>query len=63
MSKQGLYAGFDCDFLTGSNNWPAIMAALREVGYTGWCISEQRMGLNPADIRKLTEAMDKMFAM
>ena len=63
MSKQGLYAGFDCDFLTGSNNWPAIMASLREVGYTGWCISEQRMGLNPADIRKLTEAMDKMFAM
>ena len=63
MAKQGPYAGFDCDFLTGSNNWPAIMAALRETGYTGWCISEQRMGINAADIRKLTEAMDTMYAM
>lgn len=63
MAKQGLHAGFDCDFLAGSNNWPAIMAALKDAGYSGWCISEQRMGLNPNDARKLTEAMDKMFAM
>ena len=63
MNKQGLYAGFDCDFLTGSNNWKAIMHALDDIGYTGWCISEQRMGINPADIKKLTDAMDQMFAM
>jgi hypothetical protein len=39
------------------------MHALDEIGYTGWCISEQRMGLNPADMSKLTEAMGKMFSM
>ena len=39
------------------------MQALDDVGYTGWCISEQRMGLNPGDMGKLTEAMDQMFAM
>ncbi len=63
MNAEGLRAGFDCDFLAGSNNWKAIMQALDDVGYTGWCISEQRMGLNPGDMRKLTEAMDQMFAM
>jgi hexulose-6-phosphate isomerase len=63
MEAEGLRKGFDVDFLQGSNNWPAIMQALDEIGYTGWCISEQRMGLNPADMSKLTEAMDKMFAM
>jgi hexulose-6-phosphate isomerase len=63
MMSQGLRAGFDCDFLAGRNNWKAIMHALDDVGYAGWCISEQRMGLNPADMRKLTDAMDKMFAM
>ncbi len=63
MEAEGLRKGFDVDFLNGSNNWPAIMHALDEIGYTGWCISEQRMGLNPADMSKLTEAMDKMFMM
>src|SRR4051812_38203765 len=47
MEAEGLRKGFDVDFLTGSNNWPAIMHALDEIGYSGWCISEQRMGLNP----------------
>jgi len=63
MEEKGPRAGFDCEFLTGSNNWKAIMHALDDIGYTGWCISEQRMGINPADIRKLTDAMDQMFAM
>ena len=63
MNAEGLRKGFDVDFLTGSNNWPEIMKALDEIGYTGWCISEQRMGINPGDMAKLAEAMDKMFAM
>ncbi len=63
MNKLGPYAGFDCDFLTGSNDWPAIVRALDDAVYTGWCIAEQRMGINPADMKKLTEAMDKIIAM
>lgn len=63
MSKQGLYAGFDCDFLTGKNDWKAIMKALDDIGYSGWCISEQRMGINPGDMKKLTDAMGQMFVM
>lgn len=63
MTKEGLWKGFEVDFLEGSNNWKAIMTALDGVGYQGWCIAEQRMGINPGDMTKLTEAMDKMFAM
>jgi hexulose-6-phosphate isomerase len=28
------------DLLSGDVDWPAVMAALREVGYTGWCAAE-----------------------
>ncbi len=63
MKDQGLWKGFDCDLTEGDNNWPAIMKALDEIGYSGWAISEQRGGLNPNGLKKLTLAMDKIFAM
>jgi len=63
MMKEGLYKGFDCDLTEGSNNWPAIMAALDTAGYTGWAISEQRGGQIFSGLQKLTASMDKIFAM
>ena len=63
MKKEGLYKGFDCDLTEGSNNWPAIMKALDNAGYTGWAISEQRGGQIFPGLQKLTAAMDKIFAM
>jgi hexulose-6-phosphate isomerase len=52
--------------LEGSNNWPAIMAALDKAGYSGgWGISEQP-GQQAADVesaRDLAQRMDKIFAM
>ncbi len=62
MKNEGLYKGFDCDLGEGSNNWPAIMAALDTAGYTGWAISEQRGGNVFNGLQKLTAAMDKIFA-
>ncbi|WP_395732474.1 sugar phosphate isomerase/epimerase family protein [Prosthecobacter sp.] len=63
MKEEGIYKGFDCDLTEGDNNWPAIMKALDDVGYTGWAISEQRGGINPNGLKMLTERMDKIFAM
>jgi hexulose-6-phosphate isomerase len=63
MKEEGTYKGFDVDLTEGTNNWPAIMKALDETGYTGWAISEQRGGINPNGLKKLTDAMDKIFAM
>jgi len=63
MKEEGLYKGFDCDLTEGTNNWPAIMKALDDVGYTGWAISEQRGGNIFNGLQKLTAGMDKIFAM
>jgi hexulose-6-phosphate isomerase len=64
MNKEGPYKGFGVDFMAGSNNWKAIMHALDDVGYTGWCITEQGSGPTVEDMRKkLVEPLDKMFAL
>ncbi len=63
MKDEGVWKGFDCDLTEGDNNWPAIMKALDDAGYTGWAISEQRGGINPGGLKTLTERMDKIFAL
>lgn len=63
MKEEGVWKGFDCDLTEGDNNWPAIMKALDNAGYTGWAISEQRGGINSGGLKMLTERMDKIFAM
>jgi L-ribulose-5-phosphate 3-epimerase len=50
--------------LDGDTNWPAVMKALDEAGYSGWAISEQP-GEQAADVesaRDLAARMDKIFA-
>ena len=51
--------------LEGGTNWPAVMAALDNVGYTGWAITEQP-GNQAADVetaRDMIQRMDRMFAL
>lgn len=60
--KQGPSAGFQTAFLTGDNDWPAVMAALDEVGYTGWGIAEQPGANSPEGLKTLATAMDQIFA-
>jgi hexulose-6-phosphate isomerase len=51
--------------LDGDTQWPAVMAALDRVGYSGWAISEQP-GNQAADVataRDLAERMDRIFAL
>jgi hexulose-6-phosphate isomerase len=56
--------GFGVKLLEGDDDWPAIMKALDDAGYTGWGISEQ-----PGDqskdadaLKDLSDRMDKAFA-
>ena len=37
---EGLWKGFQVDYLEGDNDWPAVMKALDAVGYQGWGIAE-----------------------
>ena len=39
--ERGPRAGFGVDLLEGDGDWPAVMAALDEIGYTGWLTVEQ----------------------
>jgi hexulose-6-phosphate isomerase len=51
--------------LEGDTNWPAVMAALDQAGYTGWATSEQP-GNQAADVaaaRDLVERMDRIIAL
>jgi hexulose-6-phosphate isomerase len=60
--NEGLWKGFNVEFMKGSNDWHTIMLALDEIGYDGWGISEQGGGGSPEGLKKLATEMDKMFA-
>jgi L-ribulose-5-phosphate 3-epimerase len=64
----GTIDGF-CDLLSGDVNWPAVMAALRGVGYDGWIAAEM---IPPVPfykhcpeilIHNTSRAMDAIFAL
>lgn len=64
--EKGPYAGFRTELFTGDSDWPAVMAALDSVGYSGWLISEQYRTpeLSEAEwLRKLAGQMDKIIAL
>ena len=58
-------AGFGFKLLEGDNNWPAIMAALDKVGYTGWGITEQpgNQANSVETASDLAQRVDKIFVM
>lgn len=60
--KEGRWAGFNVEFLKGSNDWPAIIRALGEIGYNGWGIAEQGGGGSPEGLVKLSEEITRIFA-
>lgn len=37
---EGAWKGFDVELLDGDCNWPAVNAALRKIGYSGWASAE-----------------------
>jgi hexulose-6-phosphate isomerase len=45
----------------GDNDWPAIMRALDEIGYTGYGIAEVPGG-DAARLKFLAERIDKLLA-
>ncbi|MBI3191339.1 MAG: sugar phosphate isomerase/epimerase [Pedosphaera parvula] len=65
MTPEKPAAGFGFKLLDGDNNWPAIMAALDKVGYTGWGITEQsgKESASVEDARDMAQRVDKIFAM
>jgi L-ribulose-5-phosphate 3-epimerase len=60
--NQGLWKGFDVKLLDGDNDWPAVMKAVDDVGYTGWTITEQPGGDTPEGLRDLVRRLDKILS-
>jgi hexulose-6-phosphate isomerase len=60
--KEGLWKGFDVKLLEGDNDWPAVMKALDDVGYSGWAQTEQGGGDSPEGLRDLVERFDRILA-
>ncbi len=60
--QSGPSAGFRVAYLQGDNDWPAVMRALDDIGYTGWGIAEQPGANSPEGLRTLSTGMDQIFA-
>jgi len=64
--KEGPSAGFKTELFGGDSNWPAVIAALDAIGYSGWLISEQYRtpGLSDAEwLKTLSGQMDRIIAL
>jgi hexulose-6-phosphate isomerase len=58
---EGRWKGFDVKLREGDANWSAIMAALDEVGFTGWASAEVAAG-DEAHLADVARRMDEIFA-
>ena len=49
--------------LEGDNDWPAVMKAVDEIGYTGWAITEQPGGDTREGLADLAERLGRIIAL
>jgi len=59
--SEGLRKGFAVELLEGDCNWPAVMSALREIGYSGWGTAEIPGGGRDR-MTEIAARMDRIFA-
>jgi len=59
---EGLWKGFQVEIGEGDNNWPAVMAALDEIGYEGWASAEVGGG-DAKRLADISSRMDRVFAL
>ena len=60
-SDEGRWAGFGVDLLEGDCDWPAVMTALEEIGYSGWMTAEIKGG-DRAWLADVADRMDRISA-
>lgn len=61
MNEEGLYKGFQVELLEGDCDWPAVMAALREIKFSGWGTAEIPGG-GRERLAEIAGRMDKIYA-
>jgi hexulose-6-phosphate isomerase len=64
---EGLWKGFDVEYLQGDDNWPAVMAALDDVGYHGWGTAEPTYWpkgvASPVRLQQVSQKLDQIFSL
>lgn len=60
--KQGKGAGFGVKLLEGDVNWPVVMKALDDIGYSNWTTIEQPGGDTPEGLKDLCDRLTKIHA-
>jgi L-ribulose-5-phosphate 3-epimerase len=63
--EKGQRSGFQVELLAGDSDWPAVMAALDSIGYSGWMIAEQNRPGNLTDaewLKGISTKMDEIIA-
>lgn len=58
--NEGLWKGFQVEIGDGDSNWPAVRAALKEIGYQGWGTAEVKGG-DRARLKEISERMDRVL--
>ncbi|HOW69642.1 MAG TPA: sugar phosphate isomerase/epimerase family protein [Phycisphaerae bacterium] len=60
MNEQGLGKGFDVELMEGDCDWPAVMKALREIGFSGWFTAEVPGG-DRERLKAIAARMDRII--
>ncbi len=60
-NREGLWKGFAVELLEGDCDWPSVMAALDEIGYTGWATAEIAGG-EEQRLHEIADRMDRIIA-
>ena len=61
-ADEGVWKGFNAELLEGDCDWPAVMKALGETGYSGWGTAEVPGG-GKDRLADIAARMDKIFAL
>jgi len=62
-NDEGVGKGFRAEIGDGEDgcDWPAVMSALKDIGFSGWATAEVRGG-DRARLKEVSERMDRIFA-
>src|ERR1043165_7447455 len=60
--KEGLWKGFDVPLLEGDDDWPSVMKALDDVGWSGWAMTEQGGGDTQVGLKDLADRLSKILS-
>lgn len=64
---QGLWKGFEVEYMQGDNDWPTVMQALDDAGYKGWGTAEPAYrppGVDePARLKQISQILDQIYSL